>query len=250
MFLNLKLNHARRARRFGAIVFVAGVLAAGLACRSVPPGAPGPDADALAAKMLKAINYEAWQKNTAAVGWSFRGDHKHFWDRRRDLVEVQWDEYIARFNKNTLQGRVLQKGRLVQDAGESLELLAKANAYFVNDAFWLNPLFHIESPGVQLSLVGERSLKVDFSSGGVTPGDTYVFHTDENGLVTEMQLWVSIVPLKGSSATFENYAVSETGVKSARLYDYLVTIDIGDVKMYAKYPAAGGDDRFAELLAN
>lgn len=217
-------------------------------CRSIPPGVSGGGADALAAKMLAAINYDAWEKNTAAVGWSFRGDHTHFWDRKRDLVEVRWGDYVARFNKNTVLGIVLEDGHAVQDQKEARELLAKANAYFINDAFWLNPLFHIESPGVELLLVGKNSLKVVFRTGGETPGDTYLLHADEDGLVREMQLWVSIVPFKGSSSTFENYAVSETGVKSARKYDYLITIDIGDVKMYAKYPESGGPDRFADIL--
>ncbi|MCR9144665.1 MAG: hypothetical protein NXI24_20675 [bacterium] len=238
-------NCARLNRRLAALLLFA---ASASACASIPPGVAGGDADALAAKMLEAVNYKAWQNKTAAVGWSFRGDHIHFWDRERGLVEVKWDDYVVRFSKKDLQGRAYRNGKPVGDAGETAELLAKANAYFVNDAFWLNPLFHIESPGVQLELIGENSLKAVFTSGGVTPGDTYVFHTDGDGLVTEMQLWVSIVPFKGSTATFENYAVSETGVKTARLYDYIVTIDIGDVKMYAKYPESGGEDRFADLL--
>ncbi len=246
---NQALSAGRHMRTAAAALFCGSLLIAGVSCKSVPQGAPGADADALAAKMLAAVNYDAWQKKTAAVAWSFRGDHFHFWDRERDLVEVRWDDYTAQFNKNTLQGRVLEKGQLVTDTGEAAELLAKANAFFINDAFWLNPLFHIESPGVELALVAPNTLKATFTSGGVTPGDVYVFHVDEAGLVKEMQLWVSIVPLKGSAATFENYAVSETGVKTARLYDYLVTIDIGDLKMYAIYPEKGGEDRFAELLA-
>lgn len=238
----------RRAIACGALIALAFGLAAG--CKSVPEGQPGASADALAKKMLKAINYDAWLNQTAAVSWTFRGTNEHFWDRQRDLVEVRWDdgEYVARFNKNTKVGRVYRNGKEIKETGEQAELLAKANAYFVNDAFWLNPLYHIESPGVQLELVGERSLKVTFASGGVTPGDVYLFHTDEAGLVTAMQLWVSIVPFKGSEATFEDYAVSATGAKSARRYDYLITITIDDLKMFAQYPERGGDDRFVDIL--
>ena len=221
------------------------------ACRSIPPGTAGEDADALAEKMLAAIGYDAWQNKTAAVRWTFRGDHKHFWDRKRGYVQVEWDDHRVLFNKNTMQGLVYVDGKRVTDAGHAAADIAQANAYFVNDAFWLNPLFHIRSPGVKLSVTKPGSLRVDFTSGGVTPGDTYVFHTNAEGLVTEMQLWVDIVPaiFAGSGATFENYAESETGVKSARKYEYLVTITIDDLKMYAKYPPKGEDDVFAALEA-
>lgn len=240
----------RRAAFAVASVLIAGVT---LACKSIPDGAAGPDADALAAKMLAAVNYEAWENKTAAVSWTFRGDRKHFWDKRRGLVEVQWSGFIARFDKNTLQGVVFKDGVRLTEPAEVRKQLAQANAYFVNDAFWLNPLFHIRSPGTQFSTVGANSLKVVFASGGVTPGDTYVFHVDESGLVQSMQLWVSVLPVKGASAVFENYAVSETGVKTALKYDFLVTVEIGDVRMYPAYPDKKGDeDRFSDLagLAN
>lgn len=239
-----------RFRRMTAAVFASAALIFTAGCASVPVGQPGESAEALAKKMLAAINYNAWLNKTAAVSWTFRGTNEHFWDRKRDLVEVKWGEgeYVARFNKNTKLGRVYRNGKEIKETGEQAELLAKANAFFVNDAFWLNPLYHIESPGVQLELVGERSLKVTFASGGVTPGDVYLFHTDEAGLVTAMQLWVSIVPFKGSESTFEDYKVSETGVKSATRYEYLITITIDDLKMFAKYPERGGDDRFADIL--
>lgn len=219
------------------------------ACRSIPPGAPGDEAEALAQKMLAAVGYDAWLNKTAAVSWTFRGKHKHLWDRKRGYVQVEWEDHRVLFNKNTMRGVVYVGGRRVTDATHVAADIAKANSYFVNDAFWLNPLFHIRSPGVKLSVVQPGSLRVDFTSGGVTPGDTYVFHTNADGMVTEMQLWVDVVPaiFDGSAATFENYATSETGVTTARKYDYLVTITVDGVEMYAKFPAKGEADVFAEL---
>ena len=199
--------------------------------------------------MLAAINHEAWLKNTAAVSWTFRDKRRLLWDKRRNFVQVQWKGNDVRFNKVTMHAVVKREGVLVTDPQEARTLLGTANASFVNDAFWLNPLFHIRAPGSRLSLVAPGILKVHYPSGGVTPGDSYVFYTDGQALVTQMRLWVSSVPLKGTGATFLNYATGETGVKSARTYDFLVTIEIGDVKMYGEYPSKDGADVFADLVA-
>ena len=218
------------------------------ACRSLPPSTPGPEAEALAERMLTAINHPAWLKDTAAVTWTFRDKRTLFWDRRRNFVRVTWKENDVRFNKDTLRGSCLRDAVVVPPGPECAALLAEANKSFVNDAFWLNPLFHIRSPGAQLSLVAPGVLKVHYPAGGVTPGDSYVFFTDAQGLVTQMRLWVSSVPLKGTAADFGQYATSETGVKSARVYDFLVTIKIGDVHMFPEYPGKDGADLFAGLV--
>jgi hypothetical protein len=118
----------------------------------------------------------------------------------------------------------------------------------VNDAFWLNPLFHIRSPGAQLSLVKPGVLKVHYPTGGVTPGDSYVFYADESGLVKSMRLWVSSLPLKGVGAAFLDYKVTETGVRNPQRYDFLVTIEIGDLRMHTEYPVKGAADPFARLV--
>lgn len=215
------------------------------ACTAVPEYQSGPEAQALADKMLQAINYDAWE-DTAAVSWTFRGEHHHFWDRNRNLVQVEWDNNRVQFNKNTLAGMAYTDEVPVRNRDERFELIKTANEFFINDAFWLNPLFHINSPGAELGLVDNGVLAVHYSSGGVTPGDTYVFVTDPDGLVTEMRLWVSIVPIKGASAEFNNYITTETGVKCATEYNYLVTIDITNLKMYAKYDS-GADDIFSDF---
>lgn len=219
------------------------------ACRSLPPSVPGPEAEALAERMLAAINLKAWNEQTAAAEWAFRGKRRTLWDRKRQLIQVTWDQNDVRFDKRSMKGIVRQAGKVVSDPGLQAQLLAEANKIFVNDAFWLNPLFHIRSPGAQLSLVAPGVLKVHYPTGGTTPGDSYVLETNKEGLVTQMRLWVSSVPIKGAAATFENYEVSETGVKSARRYGYLVGIEIQDLKMFAQFPPAGERDPFAELAS-
>ncbi len=216
-------------------------------CRSLPEGVPGPEAEALADRMLLAINHEAWLRNTAAVSWDFRGKRRLLWDRKRDLVEVRWEDREVRFDKKTMRAVFRKAGADVTDPEERKKMLAAASRSFVNDAYWLNPLFHIRSPGAQRSLVEAGVLKVHFPSGGVTPGDSYVFFTDKDALVTRMRLWVSSIPIPGAEAVFLRYGTSETGVKSARLYNYLAEIEIRDLKMYGEFPPAGAADPFADI---
>ncbi len=58
----------------------------------LPSGKSGPQADALAQKMLKSINAEAF-KNTRYLIWTFRnGKHFYVWDKKLGKVKVSWDD--------------------------------------------------------------------------------------------------------------------------------------------------------------
>ena len=57
---------------------------------SLPTGLKGKDADALANKMLTALNYEAY-KDTEVLEWSFRETHFYKWNKTENTVLVSWD---------------------------------------------------------------------------------------------------------------------------------------------------------------
>lgn len=223
------------------------ITASFFSCSNIPQGAPGPQAEALAQHILEQMNYEAWQNNTRAVSWSFPGGHRHFWDKSRGLVRVEWDNLIVLFDKNSMKGIAFREEVKVTDHGETNDLITKANEFFINDSYWLNPLFHIYSPGTVRSLVSPGVLKVHFETGGVTPGDTYVFYAGESDPVEKMRLWVSKIPIKGFSVSFTNYSQSSTGVLTARTYASLINIEIKDLVMYSAYPPENGEDLFEEL---
>ncbi len=220
-------------------------------CAQVPRGNPGTAAEELTQQMLKAAAYEKWQKETAAVSFSFRGKHDIFWDKSRNLVEVKWsgwfDDYFVQFNKKTFASIVKVDGKVITDPKERKELTEKAYSHFINDTFWLNPAFHILSPGTKRSVVENKKLLVTYSSGGVTPGDSYLYEVDEGYRIKNMKMWVSIIPFKGVTASFSDYKTTETGLPIAVSHSLMIfSIDLKDLKTYAAYPQ--NEDRFAQLL--
>lgn len=232
--------------------FIPLVFLVSCSCSSVPKGTESPKAQELADKMLRAARYEAWEKKTAAIEFVFREKDYIFWDKKRSLAEVSYksggSQYLTRYN--TLSGRAVtyENGNRVSDPAEFEKRVKEAIKRFVNDTFWLNPAYHLKSPGVKLSVVEDSKLLVTYTTGGVTPGDSYLFTLDEEGKITEMQMWVSVLPIKGMIAKFSDYVVTETGLKIARKHTLkLADVDLKDIKSYAEYPPKGEKDRFEDL---
>lgn len=230
--------------RFFALVFIVLILAD---CSSLPVGQPGEAAEKLAQKMIKAADYDKWQ-NTAAVTFVFRGDDRVFWDKKRKLVEVQFKKNTVQFSEVSGKSLCFEgERRLLDECGELTQAAVKR---FYNHTFWLNPVFHIQSPGAERALVENDKLLVSFKSGGSTPGDSYLFTADEEGKVADMRMWVSILTIKGMRAVFSDYRTTETGVRIAYHHKLsgIVSVDLSDIKMFAQYPESGMADRFQGLL--
>lgn len=216
-------------------------------CQSIPDGKTGEPAENLADRMLNAANQNTWNNQVKAVEFRFREKNSYFWDKERGLVEFTDGELKVQFSKDTFQAIAFEDGQPLK--GEELkEAVAEANGNFINDAFWLQPAFHIRSPGTKLYAVDDSTLRVTFSSGGVTPGDTYVFHLDEKDRIRLMEMWVSIIPIDGAEAEFADYRTHEPGVTVAesRTVLGLLTILIDQVKMHSNLDSA--DERFAPLF--
>ena len=222
-----------------------------LSCSSPPEGVAGVPAKYLKEKIYKATNIEAWKKTSAvAFTWDGIGEHHYLWDRKRKLVEVSWDDMIIQYRQDkAYKGIVYIKKQRITDPPKIQKYIKKARKYFVNDAFWLNPIFHIDSPGTQEYKVSEKKLLVHFSSGGFTPGDSYLFTLKENGLVEKMNMWVNVLPIKGIEVGFENYITSQTEVRLALDHKVgFLNIQIKNLIMYKEYPPKKKKDPFQELL--
>jgi hypothetical protein len=180
-----------------------------------PEGIPGPDADALARSMEVAVGQEAWDR-TGAVRWSFFERHHYVWDRQRGMVELKWGESRALFHTADQTGRVWSEGK-EQSPEDAKEALRTAYAYWINDSFWLNPVVKFFDPGVERALVklddGRDALLVSYTSGGVTPGDAYLWIPGEDGLPAAWRMWVQVVPVGGIEVTWEGWKELSTGAK-------------------------------------
>lgn len=186
--------------------------------KPLPEGTDYDKTEQLAQKMLKAVNKEAWD-NIRYVQWTFRGKHDYLWDKHNHLVRVQWDDVKVYFNTKTSKGVAFSEDIKVTGQ-DNQELINQAIAYFNNDSFWLCAPMKIYDSGTERSHVttedGKEALKVTYTSGGTTPGDSYLWYLNEEGLPIKWQMWVSIIPIGGVSLTWENWKVLGGGAKIAQ----------------------------------
>ena len=214
-----------RAFQILAVILVVGIVGVVVVMYSVsdprPEGRPGPEADALARKMEAAVGKDAWDR-TGAVRWSFFEQHHYVWDRQRGFVEVVWGDSRALFRTADKTGRVWKEG-VEQSEDDAAEALRTAYAYWINDSFWLNPVVKFFDPGVERSIVtlddGRETLLVSYSSGGVTPGDAYLWIPGEDGLPEAWRMWVQIIPVGGIETTWEGWIELSTGAKVATQHE-------------------------------
>ena len=216
----------------------------------LPEGKSVPRADALAKKMLRAVNDDAWQE-TVAVQWTFPGGHEHLWDKERHLARVRWDNYDVLVRLDSVSGLAYKDGEEIKDREEARELVQEAWEYWVNDSFWLNAPNKVFDPGVSRKLVtredGQEALLITYGSGGVTPGDSYLWLLDEDGLPHAWQLWVSIIPLGGVEFSWEDWQTLDSGAKIATLHQGPLTLEISNVRTGESVEALAGEDPFKSL---
>ena len=267
-----------------AIVFVLILLAVGwfrAQSYELPALTPSPEADSLARAMMKSVNHEAWL-DTGAVTWTFRGQHVHLWDRDRQLARVAWTDdgptLVEVFlDLDSRDGIVLvaktdSEGHGADlappDAQEQAKRLRQAWEFWVNDSFWLNPIAKVFDAGTTRGLVapeaGEfdddlRGLLVSYASGGVTPGDSYLWLVGADDRPVAWRMWTQILPIQGLETSWEGWQDLATGaVVSTRHQTPLGALGLSDVygaasleELHAQNPvvdAAAYRDPFADLV--
>ena len=240
------------------IIFLGLAMSVGVACfvfsHRLPQSTPGDAALALATKVEFAVNLKAWYQ-IPAISFEFIGKNKHLWDKKRGLSRIVFgkekDQTELLFHISSKRGIAFHNGVRLQ--GEE-ELAAVKDGYsrWANDTFWLNPITKLRDKGVTLSVAQDdpKALIVAFSSGGVTPGDTYQFHIGDDGKPESFNMWVSVIPIKGVSLSWKDWQeVGGAWVASTHRFAFGVPVKITDIK--AGQSAAelnNGVDPFARLL--
>ena len=234
-------------------LLILGIIIAWVISEPKPPENPSPEADALARRMMGAVQASAWD-TTTYVQWTFAGAHHYLWDKKRKLVRVSWDGCTVLLDTKTSQGVAYRNEKgVAKEEGDAL--VQKAEEIFNNDSFWLNAPVKAFDPGTQRSVVtledGRLGLMVSYHSGGTTPGDTYVWRLDEQGLPQSWKLWVSIIPVGGVEVSWENWTELGTGARIATQHrGGPLTLKITDVLSAQTWKAFGlTDDPFAVLVA-
>ena len=194
---------------------------------ALPKGVQGKEAEELAKKMMLAINKRAFDA-TEILEWSFRGRHHYVWRKKEGLVDVSWDSTLVTVNLTDYSKSI----------GTSSELIETAINFFNNDSFWLVAPFKVFNDGVERSIVkvdGKDALLIKYTSGGTTPGDSYLWILDENYVPVSFKMWTQIIPIGGVSATWNDLITTDSGIKlpsSHTLSLFGLKIDMGEVKAY------------------
>ena len=193
----------------------------------LPKGTYGKEADELAEKMMSSINKKAFD-NTEILKWSFRGKHHYEWKKQEGLVNVSWDNNSVIVNLDDYSKSI----------GDNPKLIETAINFFNNDSFWLIAPYKVFEDGIERSIVkvdGKDALLIKYTSGGTTPGDSYLWILDDNYAPVSFKMWTQIIPIGGISATWNNLITADSGIKlptSHTLSIFGYKINMGEVKAY------------------
>ncbi len=200
----------------------------------LPIGVKGEQADALANKMLDALDYKTYQA-TNYLEWTFKGRHHYKWKKDKNICDVLWKNYKVRLhlNENSLSQAYINN--LEIKGKQRSELLKKAIDYFNNDSFWLVAPYKVFDPNVERSLVkqenGQDALLVTYNTGGSTPGDSYLWILDDDGKPNSYKMWTSILPIDGLPASWTDWVITESGAQLPTHHSlFFLGLDMGEVK--------------------
>jgi hypothetical protein len=191
----------------------------------IPIGIQGVKADALAYKMLDALDYQAY-KSTNHLEWTFKKRHHYIWDITNNTCEVYWKDYKVTLNLNDTSKSKVYIHNFKNESDLTKELIDKALSYFNNDSFWLVAPYKVFDKGVERRLVktedNKDALLVTYTSGGSTPGDSYLWLLDDNGKPNAFKMWTSILPIDGLEASWSDWTTTGSGAQLPTFHKLMV----------------------------
>jgi hypothetical protein len=218
----------------------------------LPQGEKGTKAEQLADKMLSAVNDSAWNE-LAVVEWDFAKKHHLVWDKDRHWAKVSWENYDVFIRLDSKTGVAFAKGKKIERDEILNSLLEEAYAIWANDSFWLNPITKIRDSGTERQYVPQKEndlegLLVSYKSGGVTPGDSYLWLVDKKtGMPEFVKMWVQIIPVGGVKFSWENWHTTTGGAKISQTHKSIFTVEITELKTWTQLEDYPEMDEFKAL---
>jgi hypothetical protein len=232
-------------------IFIAGWIVVQILSEKRPPVNPTPEADRLADQVMDEIGKEAFD-SLPMISW-YLGDHEYLWNKKTNQAMISWGKMKVMMNLDQVDG-IAFKGGEKMDADEDDHCIKQAWEYWCNDSFWAFAPFKMKDPGTTRTIVsnpknGEQGLMVSYESGGVTPGDSYLWILDKNNQIIGFQLWVKILPIKGAYASWNDWKNYNGGIKLADTRKLsIVTIPISGFKIGESFKDFGySEDPFKEI---
>lgn len=225
----------RKALKIVSIILLALVIGAFIAFQimdeALPKGLEGEKAERLADKMLKSVNKRAWD-SLEIISWSYMPDHNYTWYKRQDSVIVNWDDYTVYLNTKSIKGKAKSTASIAE--GDTTNIIQRAYEYFINDSFWLGAPFKVRDSGTKRGIVdyeGKEALLVTYTSGGVTPGDSYLWILDEDYRPKAWKFWVAKIPVGGIEFSWEGWEnINEAKISTFHNGPFNINIELSNVK--------------------
>ena len=191
----------------------------------LPNGTTGKRADALAQKMLNALDYNAYN-STNYIEWTYKQRRHYEWKKNEDLCHVYWEEYCVQLNlkEHQLSRAYIHSFKIEGNMGEKLK--KEALNYFNNDSFWLVAPYKVFDEGVERRLVNNNSLLVTY-----TNGDSFLWKLDPNGKPKYFKMWSSSIPLDGLEASWSDWTTTDSGAQLPTFHKlFLIGLEMGAVR--------------------
>ncbi len=191
------------------ILFVIAFIALKVFSEKEPVGQAGQQADALATEVMEKLNKQAFDSLPYLQWEFFRPGQKYFWDKQNNRAIIEWGENKVLMNLDSQMAVAYKDGQIVE--GEALEKMkTKAWSNWCNDSFWMIAPFKLFDPGTTRELVeveeeNALGLHVKYASGGVTPGDSYLWIIGEDKIPTGYKMFTSIIPLQGMYSSWAGW---------------------------------------------
>lgn len=199
----------------------------------LPQGTQGDAADALATRMLNTLNHDAY-KATDYIEFTFKKRHHYKWSKTTNVCDVYWKNIKVNLDLiNTNESKVFIN-EVPYTKVDAHKYILKAENYFNNDTFWLVAPYKVFDEGVERRLVKTKNNKdallVTYTSGGSTPGDSYLWHFDNTGKPKSFQMWVDILPIDGLEASWSNWTTTSTKAQLPTFHKFLfLGLEIDDI---------------------
>lgn len=236
-----------------AITLVAFGIIAWIAVKVVsedrPPALAGTDGDALAREMLAAINEPAWD-SLKYLKWEFMRGHRYLWDKQDNHAVISWDAHRVVMDLDEVTGVVYTDGTLVAGA-DADALIQDAWSYWCNDSFWMFAPFKVFDPGTsraEVAVESGRGLLVSYESGGVTPGDAYLWILGADMIPTGYKMW-TFIPIQGIHMTWDGWKTLKGGAKVSQSHSSkMLSFEMKDVAEGSSPSELGYDPSVFEVL--
>lgn len=212
-------------------LFIVGFIALKLLSEDRPVEIPNTNADAVTQQMFTAMNKPAWD-SLKYLKWEFMRGHRYLWDKQNNHAVILFDDKKVVMDLDQVDGIVYANGKKIEGP-EAAKIKETAWSNWCNDSFWMFAPFKAKDKGTKRTIVetdeAKTGLMVSYESGGVTPGDGYLWLLGEDHIPTGYKMW-TFVPLQGMKVSWENWKTLKGGAKVALSHKSpLLKFDMKDV---------------------